>query len=147
MDHRVSPCTTTWVVLPGSCWGAAGEGAARPVSCAGFEVSGRACVVSCARSPGATTPTPPLPPSSPATRASRAARTDPQVTARLPHRPRGCPLPPTPPIPTSSPATRASRAARSERQVVVLFTQRLGECLERLRLALRRRLGSDLGPD
>src|SRR5437870_12900487 len=109
MDHRVSPCTTTWVVLPGSCWGAAGEGAARPVSCQAFEVSGRACVVSCARSPGATTP--------------------------------------TPPIPTSSPATRASRAARSERQVVVLFTQRLGECLERLRLALRRRLGSDLGPD
>src|SRR5437667_6824300 len=109
MDHRVSPCTTTWVVLPGSCWGAAGEGAARPVSCAGFEVSGRACVVSCARSPGATTP--------------------------------------TPPIPTSSPATRASRAARSERQVVVLFTQRPGECLERLRLALRRRLGSALRPD
>src|SRR5437667_8408627 len=116
MDHRVSPCTTAWVVPPGSCWApagapagaGAGEGAARPVSCAGFEVSGRACVVSCARSPGATTP--------------------------------------TPPIPTSSPATRASRAARSERQVVVLFTQRLGECLERLRLALRRRLGSDLGP-
>src|SRR5207249_11390704 len=77
--------------------------------CAGCEGSGRACVVSCARSPGATTP--------------------------------------TPPIPTSSPATRASRAARSERQVVVLFTQRLGECLERLRLAVRRHLGSDLGPD
>src|SRR5438046_3193765 len=79
MDHRVSPCTTTWVVLPGSCWGAAGEGAARPVSCAGFEVSGRACVVSCARSPGATTPTPPIPTSSPATRASRAVRQERQV--------------------------------------------------------------------
>src|SRR5205823_14637332 len=88
--------------------GAEGEGPPPAVSWAGFEVSGRACVVSCARSPGATTPTPPAPP--------------------------------------SSPATRASRAARSERQAVVLFIQRLGECLERLRLALRRHLGGRLGP-
>src|SRR5689334_3855133 len=76
MDQRVSPAATTWVA--GSCPGeGAGAGAVCDVSCAGLEVSGRACVVSCARSVGTG------PPSSPATRASRAARSERQIVVLL----------------------------------------------------------------
>src|SRR6266700_3122662 len=74
MDQSVSPVATTCVA--GSCPGGAGA-PARDVSCAGFEVSGRACVVSCAATAGAT------PASSPATRASRAARSERQIVVLL----------------------------------------------------------------
>src|SRR2546426_12142590 len=75
MDQRVSPVATTWVA--GNWPSGAGAGAAWDVSCAGFEVSGRACVVSCAASAGAS------PASSPATRASRAARSERQIVVLL----------------------------------------------------------------
>src|SRR6266699_6788715 len=73
MDQRVSPVATTWVA---GNW-PSGAGAACDVSCAGSEVSGRACVVSCAASAGAS------PASSPATRASRAARSERQIVVLL----------------------------------------------------------------
>src|SRR2546426_6757925 len=75
MDQRVSPVATTWVA--GNWPSGAGAGAAWDVSCAGLEVSGRACVVSCAASAGAS------PASSPATRASRAARSERQIVVLL----------------------------------------------------------------
>src|SRR6267142_301193 len=76
MDQRVSPVATRWVA--GNCPSGAGAGAAWDVSCAGSEVSGRACVVSCAASAGAS------PASSPATRAkSRAARSERQIVVLL----------------------------------------------------------------
>src|SRR2546426_1098136 len=75
MDQRVSPVATTWVA--GNWPSGAGAGAAWDVSCAGSEVSGRACVVSCAASAGAS------PASSPATRASRAARSERQIVVLL----------------------------------------------------------------
>src|SRR5205809_380121 len=75
MVQGVSPVATTWVA--GKWPNGAGAGAAWEVSCAGFEVSGRACVVSCAASAGAS------PASSPATRASRAARSERQIVVLL----------------------------------------------------------------
>src|SRR5438552_851265 len=75
MDQRVSPVATTWVA--GNWPSGAGAGAAWDVSGAGVEVSGRACVVSCAASAGAS------PASSPATRASRAARSERQIVVLL----------------------------------------------------------------
>src|SRR3989442_15826572 len=75
MDQRVSPVATTWVA--GNWPSGAGAGAAWDVSCASSEVSGRACVVSCAATAGAT------PASSPATRASRAARSERQIVVLL----------------------------------------------------------------
>src|SRR6185503_13487082 len=71
MDQRVSPVATTWVA--GNWPSGAGAAPAWDVSCAGSEVSGRACVVSCAASAGA----------SPATRASRAARSERQIVVLL----------------------------------------------------------------
>src|SRR5438874_9151747 len=78
MDQRVSPVTTVW--LAGSCpsWKAAAGGGTCDVSCAAFELSARAWVVSWATSGGATTPA-----SSPATRASRAARSERQIVVLL----------------------------------------------------------------
>src|SRR6267378_6627694 len=75
MDQRVSPVATRWVA--GNCPSEAGAGAAWDVSGAGVVVSGRACVVSCAPSAGAS------PASSPATRASRAARSERQIVVLL----------------------------------------------------------------
>src|SRR6266576_338597 len=75
MDQRVSPVATTW--LEGNWPSEAGAGAAWDVSGAGVVVSGRACVVSCAPSAGAS------PASSPATRASRAARSERQIVVLL----------------------------------------------------------------
>src|SRR3989475_11295983 len=75
MDQRVSPGDTTCVA--GSCPNGAGAGPACDVSCGGVESSGRACVVSCALSAGAS------PASSPATRASRAARSERQIVVLL----------------------------------------------------------------
>src|SRR2546425_2755286 len=77
MDQRVSPVATTW--LEGNWPSEAGAGAAWDVSGAGVVVSGRACVVSCAASAGASPP----PPSSPATRASRATRSERQIVVLL----------------------------------------------------------------
>src|SRR5213593_4688668 len=70
MDQRVSPVTTVW--LAGSCpsWKAAAGGGTCDVSCAAFELSARAWVVSWAAS-------------SPATRASRAARSERQIVVLL----------------------------------------------------------------
>src|SRR3989475_11570884 len=78
MDQRLSPMTTVW--LAGSCpsWKAAAGGGTCDVSCAAFELSARAWVVSWATSGGATTPA-----SSPATRASRAARSERQIVVLL----------------------------------------------------------------
>src|SRR6266404_7473393 len=75
MDQRVSPVATTWVAANRPS--GAGAGAAWDVSCGGVEVSGRACVVSCALTAGAS------PASSPATRASRAARSERQIVVLL----------------------------------------------------------------
>src|SRR2546430_17691293 len=79
MDQGVAPRVATGVA--GSCPPApapgAGAGAGGDVSDADCDVSGRACVVSCATSSGAG------PASSPATRASRAARSERQIVVLL----------------------------------------------------------------
>src|SRR5256885_7504865 len=79
MDRRVSPRVTTWIAgsWPPPPSRGVGAGAAGNVSAAGCDVSGRACVVSCATSSGAG------PASSPATRASRAARSERQIVVLL----------------------------------------------------------------
>src|SRR5881397_2256792 len=77
MDQRVAPVVTTWVA--GNAPSGAGAGAGYVSSSTGVEVSGRACVVSCAASAGASPP----PPSSPATRASRAACLERQIVVLL----------------------------------------------------------------
>src|SRR5256714_9721224 len=79
MGERGSPRGTTWVAgsWPPPPSPGAGAGATWDVSGAGCNVSGRACVVSCATSTGAG------PASSPATRASRAARSERQIVVLL----------------------------------------------------------------